>query len=85
MGKGVEDYPECRGVKKDSSESGPKQARGLGREKQRERWLSGSRGLRATRSQGLCSGYLADQLPSLLGLFQIETSLRQPPDSFHPC
>lgn len=34
--------------------------------------------------RGLGSGYLADQLTSLLGLFQIETALRQPPHAFHP-
>ena len=30
------------------------------------------------------SGYLADQLSGLLGLFQVETALSQPPDPFHP-
>lgn len=30
-------------------------------------------------------GYLADQLSSLLGLFQTETPLSQPGDSLHPC
>lgn len=31
------------------------------------------------------SGYLADELSGLLHLFQVETPLRQPPNSPHPC
>lgn len=35
-------------------------------------------------ARGLGSGYLADQLSGLLGLFQIETALGQPRNPFHP-
>lgn len=35
-------------------------------------------------ARGPSSGYLADQLSSLLGLFQIETALGQPAHAFHP-
>lgn len=57
----------------------------MGGKKQKKRLLLVIYGLRTTRGEGQSSGYLADQLSSLLGLFQIETALGQPPDSFHPC
>lgn len=47
-------------------------------------WGAGNQKRSLLGVRGLGSGYLADQLPSLLGLFQIETALRQPPHAFHP-